>query len=305
MRHKENVSMKLNIYKTGHLLILSLAILWIVGSGCAKQKADTPAWIEVDSLSFNPIGTSFTSSSRFTDVWVYSNDNLVGGFELPARIPILSEGNTNLILYPGIQVNGLTALRSPYLKIQRFEETINLVPGETIHLNPEFKIDSLLLTNQGNFKYNEKFQGSGSSVALTAGAYGEFVTYNSADAFEGGKCGLLKHNGAENTMAQIENNEWITLPKGDVGGIFFEMNYKCNTSFTVSLLAKSNDGGAIQKIGVIGINESTDWNKIYITLSNSVGSFTDGNQFKLAIGYIRQPAIATQEVYLDNLQIYY
>jgi hypothetical protein len=305
LRHKENVSMKSNIYKTSHLLILGLAIFWIAGSGCTKQKADMPAWIEVDSLSFDPVGTSLTSSSKFTDVWLYVNDNLVGGFELPARIPVLSEGNTDIILFPGIQVNGLTALRSPYLKIKRFEQSIHLVPGETIHLNPEFKIDSLLLANQGGFKFNEKFQGNGSSMALSTGAYGEFVTYNSPDAFEGGKCGLLKHNGAENTITQVENNEWITLPKGDVGGIFFEMNYKCNTSFTVSLLAKPDDGGSVQKIGVIGINESADWNKIYITLSNSVGSFTAGNQFKLAISYARQPAIATQEVYLDNLQIYY
>ena len=305
MRHKENISMKSNIYKTSHLLFLSLTILWMAGSGCTKQRADMPTWIEVDSLSFNPIGTSLTSSSRFTDVWVYANDNLVGGFELPARIPVLSEGNTSLILYPGIQVNGLTALRSPYLKIQRFEQTINLVPGETIHLNPEFKIDSLLLNSPNNFKFNEKFQNSSSAIAPTTGAYGDFQIYNSPDAFEGGMCGLLRHNGAENTMAQIENTQWITLPKGDAGGIFFEMNYKCNTSFTVSLLAKPDDGGAIQKIGVIGINESADWNKIYITLSNSVGSFTSGDQFKLAIGYTRQPAIATQEVYLDNLQIYY
>lgn len=305
--------MKFNIYQIRYFIVICLPLWFLAGSGCEKQKSDMPTWIEIDSLKFSKVGAppEFTSSSRFTDAWVYVNSNLVGSFELPARIPILAEGNTNVIIFPGIQVNGLTALRSPYLKIARFDQNINLVPGETIHLNPVFTLDTSITnthnTGDSHFELLENFEGNTSKLGKSSGAYGDFYVVASPQlSFEGNKCALLSHNGAENTITQAENSQWLTLPKGDVGGMFFEMNYKCNTSFTVSLLAKPTDGtAATQKIGVIGINPSDTWKKIYIALSPAVNSFTVGNQFKLAIAYTRKPEISVQEVYIDNIQIFY
>lgn len=298
--------MKSKIYRFHFFPLVALSLLLLAGFGCAKEKAGTPAWIEIDSLDLSKVGVTnleATSSSRFTDAWVYVNSNLVGAFELPARVPILAEGSTNIIIYPGIQVNGLTALRSPYLKINRYEQDWNLVPNETIHINHTYTYDSTVA--QTGFRYVENFDDQNSQTfGLSSGAYGLFADTD-LDPFEGTRCGLLQHSGAENTITQAENVNWLTLPKGDVGGIYFEMNYKSNTSFTVSLLARPSDGSATQKIGVIGINPTDTWKKIYITLSPTVNGFTTGNQFKLAIGYSRQPSIAIQQVYLDNLQILY
>lgn len=274
-------------------------LLW-TGSGCAKEKAGTPAWIQVDSF---PVTTTVEQGSRyqhFTDAWVYVNSNLVGAFELPARIPILAEGPTEVFLYPGVQLNGLSALRTPYLKLDRYQETLNLVPGQTTEINPTLEYDSLV-----QFKLVEDFE-NGSKFQKSDGAYGDYLPLENAwgVAFEGQGCGYLTHNGAENTVTQMETLDWYTLPTGDVGGIYLEFNYKCNTSFTVSLLAKTYDG-LISKIGVIGINATSTWKKIYIALSPTVNSFTTGNQFKPAIGYTRQIDIATQDLYIDNVKILY
>ena len=127
--------MKQNVYQIHILSVAFLVLALGAGWGCAKEKAGTPAWIEVDSLSLTTTPAQGTNSHRFTDAWVYVNSNLVGAFELPARVPILAEGNTNIIIFPGVQLNGLTALRTPYLKTVRYEQYMDIVPGETIHIN--------------------------------------------------------------------------------------------------------------------------------------------------------------------------
>lgn len=295
--------MRKNTYFLYLSAFLFAATLLILGSGCAKEKADMPTWIEVDSIKLNAQPGAGSSNSRFTDVWLYANSNLVGGFELPARVPVLANGNTNIILIPGIQLNGLTGLRAPYLKVQRFEENLNLVPGETIKLNPVLQYDTTVLDH---LLLIEGFENQASSFVLSNGSAGEYVTFSSspAVAFEGNGCAMVRHTGAENTIAQIEAFNWITIPKGDAG-VFFEMNYKSNTSFTVSLLCKPLDGPT-QKVGVIGINPTSgEWKKIYITLSPTVNSFTTGNQFKPVIGYARQADIPSQEVYIDNIKVLY
>lgn len=295
--------MKQNVYQIRLLPVIFLLISLGMGWGCAKEKATVPAWIEVDSMYLNTTPVQGSNSHRFTDAWVYINSNLVGAFELPARVPVLAEGNTNVIIFPGVQLNGLTALRTPYLKTVRYEASIDLVPGQTVTINPTYDYDTLV-----NFIFKEDFEGFGSSVDRSEGAYGEFEAKQGdpATAFEGSGCGIIRHNGAENTITQIETNSWYVLPKGDVGGIYLEFNYKCNTSFTISLLCQPSSGGSDTKTGIIGLNPTYgEWKKIYIALSPVVNDFTTGNQFKPVIGFARQIDIPIQEVYIDNLKILY
>lgn len=286
-------------YVAGAMLILGTLFS---GWGCAKQKADIPTWIQIDSMDLVTIPGQGSSNHHFTDAWVYANSNLVGAFQLPASVPVLGEGNTNIIIYPGIQLNGLTALRTQYLKTVRYQQDHNLVPGQTININPSYMYDTAV-----TFKYMEDFEGSGTTMTKSNGAAGEFLGLQSPEAFEGTHCGLLSNgNGTDSTaVASVESVDWYTLPKGDVGGIFFEFNYKCNTSFTVSVLAKPDGGGNPQKIGIIGLNQTNVWKKVYVALSPTTNSFTAGNQFKPILGFARQPDIPVQQVYIDNIKILY
>lgn len=281
----------------------SAVFLIFLSAGCSKEKAPLPAWLEIDSLRLtsNYIDQG-SASSRFTDGWVFVNSNLVGGFELPARVPILAEGSTDLILYPGIQVNGFSGLRSTYLKVLPFRQQVNFVPGQTVKLNPVFQYDTLV-----QFPLLEDFEGnSGELFIKSPGTSGEYIRVSNSPqiAYEGNSCALIRHNGAESTLAQIEALNWLTLPKGGMG-IFFEFNFRANTSFVVSLLCRPSDGGPVQKLGIVGLNASETWKKIYITLSPTVNNFTTGNQFKPVIGMARQPEIPVQEVFLDNIKVLY
>lgn len=295
---KQNASF-ITVLPSAFLLIL-LVSAW----SCGKEKSRIPAWIEIDSLGLSAKPGQGSGSHAFSDAWVYADGNLLGAFELPARVPVLpqSDDSTLINIFAGIRQDGLTATRTPYLKTVGYEKKFLLAAGETFRINPVYAYHPSL-----KFVYLEDFESLfDESVTRSEGAAGEFeqTQGNPAMAFEGTGYGVLRHAGAENTTAQIETFEWFTLPKNDVGGIYLEFNYNCNTPFTVSLLCKPNDGSADTKTGMLGLYPTNgEWKKIYIALSPAVTAYTAGNRFKPVMEYSRQTDIATQEVYLDNLKI--
>ena len=97
--------------------ILVLVILFGFNS-CSKDEleATIPSYISIDKFTISTnYSTQGTSSSNITDAWVYIDNDLVGIFELPAKFPVLKEGNVKIDVYPGIKENGISERRSKYI----------------------------------------------------------------------------------------------------------------------------------------------------------------------------------------------
>jgi hypothetical protein len=71
------------------LLFIPLAFLL---STCIKNNPD-PAWLEVNDWTLvanaNYFGAEGALTENLTEAWVYVNDDLIGVFEVPFKIPIL------------------------------------------------------------------------------------------------------------------------------------------------------------------------------------------------------------------------
>jgi len=86
--------------------------------------------------------TEGSAFQAISDVWVYINpegsegSDLLGVFPLPATIPVLEEGKTSLTIQAGVKLNNQTANRSIYPFFRSNQQTIDLVAGETVKLNP-------------------------------------------------------------------------------------------------------------------------------------------------------------------------
>jgi hypothetical protein len=87
------------------LFILPILILF----GCVKNNPD-PSWLEVTewTLQSNTAlsGAEGELTQNFSDAWVYIDDEVVGVFEVPFKIPILKSGPCNIKLYPTVRNNG-------------------------------------------------------------------------------------------------------------------------------------------------------------------------------------------------------
>ena len=111
-------------------IIIQLLLLALVFSACTKNNPD-PSWLEINAwdlqanaASVNPTG-ELTSS--INDAWVYVDNELIGVFEVPCRIPILKSGTFDVKIFPTVLNNGISATKKIYPFLEPYETSITLV----------------------------------------------------------------------------------------------------------------------------------------------------------------------------------
>lgn len=272
-------------------------------TGCVKNNPD-PSWLYIDqwALVSNPnlSGTEGELTHNFSEAWVYINDQCVGAFELPVKIPILKSGTVNVKVYPGIKDNGISGTKRIYPFCNVHEQTVNLVQNQTCTLSPttsyvssthfiieDFEGANVLLENDPN-----------TSMA-------SFFTSNQA---------LQWFNG--NSYAQVNLNTmdsiWIaytTFHSYHAKGkeVYLEMDYYTTNRVVTGLIAISPNG--IKKNTNIQLNKSTPqtvkWKKIYISLKELIGASDVNAYFDHSFEAFKESGVANTEFRLDNLKVVY
>ncbi|MFM7016909.1 MAG: hypothetical protein ACKOX3_11335 [Bacteroidota bacterium] len=284
--------------KTLHLLFITITSLISI-AGCNPDEAE-PAYLIINhvTVSSNPT-TQGSNCSNVKDVWVYVDNQYVGTYQLPARIPVLENGSKNVILRAGILENGIAATHNAYPLYNADSRTVTFVPGQ------ETTIDTFHVAYFPalNFTWYEDFEkdavGGGFSLAPEPSTNLAPLATDSIDVFEGVRCLKMQVDGT-NHISDIETNgDGYVLYRGK--DIYLEMNYRCDHEFTVGLrgmLATDK-----RNIPVLLFNPSPNWKKTYINLSKFVNSNFDVPKFKVYFYLSTPPGGAMATVYLDNLKL--
>ena len=286
------------------LFAIAVALCLLGGSGCDlfDPVEPTPAFIVIPSFNFETdYPTEFTDSEKFTEVWVYANDQVIGAYDLPAEIPILETGETELEFIPGIKNNGIASTRRQYPFIENDRRWITLEPGKLDTIIPEFRYkDNVTIINADDFEVGTVF-------TVNEGSQGSINRVTNNDlVFEGDGSGFGFLSEGENTLKMITNEQQYDLPKNRLS--WLEMNYKCNNSMAVGIQAVSQS--TVESQYIIILNPTTnaanqaEWNKIYIELSPTVATYQNAAHFELVIDAVRdQDNTGEIEVFLDNLKL--
>jgi len=137
--------------------ILLFAIL-ILG-GCSLTDSDQPiaAYLIIDEIDIFTTTAQGAPTHKISDVWVYADDQLLGVFETPTRVPVLVNGDsTKFTIFAGIRNNGETSRAFIYRLLEAEDFTIPLAPGEEY----EKKLTFSYIEN-AIFDFVEGFEGSG------------------------------------------------------------------------------------------------------------------------------------------------
>lgn len=281
-----------------YYVLLYAAILSILQMRCNKEEA-IPAYVHIDTITFSTTYSSQGSSShKILDAWVYIDDQLVGAFELPCTFPVLfPEGNHQIKILPGIKENGISETRIPYPFYERYEQTINLIPGEVTQVNP-----STVYIQSASFTWMEDFEGAVPSICDSLNSdtvIQKIVT--PADVFELTGSGGIFLSGADKKYLGTSCNTY-TLPKAGAA-VFLELNYKCNTDFNVGLRGyNSNNTIDIQTISLI-LRATNGWNKTYINLTKDIAGTSNSTKFAIFFSMVKNDIAATSYIYLDNVKL--
>jgi hypothetical protein len=277
-------------------------LILVALTGCDPEEP-IPAYLTINSMRIFDSSYNYaafgTSSSKIKDAWVYIDGNLLGIFEIPARFPVLAEGNHAVTIAPGIYENGISATRTRYPLYKSFETVVNFKPGETVAVP-----DTLNLNYFSSLSYTwyEDFEGNTYSFDSIEGSTAGFIPFNlnNDDPFGGAFSGRFIVNETKNYFIGSCTNDAV-----DINGFstaWIELNYKADQRFNVGLRIKKLNDEVVNEYAVT-VNSSPEWNKIYINVSKIAGAYPTAKNFKVYIDATLESGRTESSVYLDNIKL--
>jgi hypothetical protein len=286
--------------KQVYSVFILFCLLAFVGCNIINPSEDEASYIEINSVNvITDAALQGSNASNISDAWIYVDDNLVGAFELPCRIPVLHSGTHKVSIGAGVQLNGSSSLRTPYL-FYRFhqQEKVNLEPGKTTSITPTFTyFDSLTFAFKANFD-----DLSGNKLTSTSSSDTTLSLCTDARVFEGaGSClvELFRDSG----FVDFQMIDPVSLPKGGAN-VFMEINYKNNQDLLVGLRSYYS-GASTQEEQVITLRPTDSWNKVYINLTRQVSSQINANNYRIFFQTTKPSGSERLEVLIDNFKIIY
>lgn len=302
------------------LLLFSFVIVSLFLS-CQKFEGDqtVPAYIRIDALN---VKTNYESegapSSNITDAWVYINDEAIGAYELPVVFPVLAKGLTEVRIDPGIKLNGIAGLRTPYPFYQPIIQQVYLEEGVEVNLGSDtlFYGDDVVpytttTTYYDNLKFvwMEDFEDPSLSLDSTSKSRTDITRTEPANSPEAFLTDYSKYSGLMilsldkyliDVATNVGNNEGYVLPQ--IGeAVFLEFDYKNNNVFTTGLYV--NELSQIIQHPVLNINPSSEWNKIYVNLTPTVSSSTGAIDFNVFFGALIESGVDEPRILIDNIKL--
>lgn len=279
------------------------ALLVLLVSGCVKNNPD-PAWITINqwTLNANPnlSGAEGELTQNFSEAWVYINDECVGVFELPVKIPILKTGSVNVKVYPGIKDNGISGTKRIYPFCNVFQQTIDLEANQTVSINPvtsyvsstnfiieDFEGANVMLENDPNTSMANYFISNQNLQSFNGNAYAK-VNLNAMDSI---------------WIAYTTFGSYHSKGKE----VYLEIDYYTTNRIVTGLIAISPSG--IKKNTNIQLNKSTPetvkWKKIYISLKELIGASDANAYFDHSFEAFKESGMANTEIRIDNVKVVY
>ncbi len=281
-----------NIYKVlflGFLLILFSCEIY-------NPKEDIPSYIKIDTIVLSTTGDEGTSSHKITDVWIYMDDNPIGAFELPAKFPVLAEGNHKITIRPGIKLNGISSTRSYY---PFYEEIVypaaNLEKGKTFDLS----VLNTTYYSVSKFLWNEDYESSGITIEKTSKS-DTAIQKVTDNVFEGNYSGAVYLDSGHDFF-ELTSSETFDLPFSN-SPVFLELNFKTNNTVTVGVYLNTTTY-TIQRDYVV-LNPTDTWQKIYINLTPVViYSGVSVESFKVFLSGYKDEGVSEAVILLDNIKL--
>jgi len=267
--------------------------------GCDIINPDEtiPSYLYIDTFTFSCSPDQGYPSSKITDGWVYANNVFIGAYELPATIPVLSEGETDIIVYAGIKENGIsgTGMIYPFYNGYTITKTMTKALTDSIFPSTIYKpTTAIKFVKRFDFNIGNDFNNAGGDVTLTTTTSPDLV-------FEGAQSGMAVFTGDADTLRTAASG--LLFPTQD-HLLFLEMDYKSDVQFEIWVTCHTNSGAVISDY-VLTITKKDFWNKIYVNLNTELQFFSqyDPETYDLEIRAIESKGTDTATLYIDNLKI--
>lgn len=282
------------------LLLSSFGLLFL---GC-KQDDITPSWLRIDEFQLTTNeATQGVNTHKITDAWLYLDTKPLGVHSLPCVIPVLEDGEHELLIFPGIENMSITDNKLKYPFYNSYEETIDLSLNDTTTVAP-----STTYKNSVEFSYIEDFEGAGISLVKSSRSDTDVVFVQKTEFPDivayGEKCGGI-HLTQEDSLYAGSTIEGLVLPKASE--VFLEFDYRNNNSMELGTVAIFPDGSTQERTPLAGMKPqetgSEEWKKMYVSLKEDVNFQPSAVAFEIFIISLIDNNNTAANIYIDNIKV--
>ena len=278
-----------------------LLFLVVLISSCIKNN-ENPSWIYIDSweLQSNKTNKEGILTQNFTNAYVLIDDKIIGFFELPVKLPILSDGNKKIEIYPVILNNGISATKKVYPFCESYLINLSLIRNKTVIIKPTTRY----YTNT-QF-WIEDFEDAGVKIE-TDSNYPDVFSIDNTDS-------ILKYGASYGHIHLTNNNpSWygytnskISLPKNG-RDVYLEIDYMNSNSLLTGVLSTDINGTKTNPNVLLNYqrNKPYTWKKIYIDLKNIVSSSLTASYFEQYFKADLESGLSESDIYIDNVKLVY
>ena len=240
-----------------NLLFLFVILLGL--TACNEEEA-VPAYLHLTEWSFTTLPGQGSSKQKIEGGHVFVNGQSIGVYQLPATIPVVGDGETDINVFPMVKLNGMVGIDVAHPYFQQVDTSVFLTPTEedTLQLSTRY-IDVAEIGIEEDFESGHFFIDD-----LDMNETTKFVL-DRDDPFEGEASGLAIIN-EDNPVIEAGWHQFVANPQ-DRGAHWVELNYKTNITFVIGIRAFVN--GTWRKFYEAGINPRDEWNKIYFDLTDT------------------------------------
>lgn len=274
-----------------------------------NPEEEIPAYLEISQFDVAGIN-NLPPSSDIRDVWLYVGRENLGVYQFDGKdkitIPILKSGLNTIRLDPGIVGDlGFNNVHDAYPFYENFDTVVNIVPGETIVLNPKTGYTeeaNLIDVTQDDFEtgLNRNYRACGGcpiNLEVAARNNPEFT-----DLFgdsNGEAIALLRVGQGATDSVYLETRSAFGINERATQ-IWLEFEYRSNIIFTTGIRAQNVFYYRIQPF----LPASPDgWTKVYLRLIDDFFIFNDNLAYTLIFSSPQTDGAKDYYVALDNIRI--
>jgi len=264
-------------------ILISLGFLLL----SCNSRVEIPAYIYIDTVDFitknpNENGENEgTASFKIPDVGVTVNGKDIGTYQLPALIPVIANGNTNLVFEATIRLNGRSEWRPKHPLFTLHKETINLVKGKIDTVYPVFQYLDI-----AKFPLKEDFEdaglkfysvNNGAELKKTQDEALLFRYKNEPNNFSG----IIELPASDSIyFFEIQTVSPLQLNSNLVKDCLMELNFCFDANVEIGIYCHfpailSKKTQQIPIANMIGDSNNTEWNKIYINFTDEMNMYTN------------------------------
>ena len=262
-----------------HFKLLGLFFLGssIIGSCQKAETGPIPSYLVIDSVGLFVGPEEGSSAHDIAAIEVYADQQFLGNFLLPDRIPILKEGEVQLIINPVVRINGASSQFNTFRTLASVDTILRLNASKQTALHPMFHFRS-----NAQLDWVEDFEDKSSTLVPLSIQKGD-TAYMDKEWIRGQESWVYKAVFEDSdTTKKLDLGSFKSFsgwPK-DGTAIFLEFDIRCDIPVQLALKRKSLGTSSYVPYLLIS-NTDGNWKRFYCNLVYEVSGQSPDAEFQL------------------------